>query len=137
MPDHQTTAAPGADDTPREMFTPSQIRKLKIAVIGMAVLLLFGFALVIGRIIYLVNRTPASTAAPAAAVRPQAGNAKTYQPLALPRGAVIRNISIGRDHLAVQFESPSGSGIRLMSLATGVWSSTSPVIEGDATPARP
>lgn len=107
---------------PRPMFTPAQIRALKIAVIGMGVVLLAGFALVIGRIIYLVNSAPSAEAVQRAAV------AAAPAPLALPAGAVVRQIAISGNRLAVHYEAPSGAGLRVLDLATGAWGPPIPVV---------
>jgi hypothetical protein len=55
---HKTTP-PGdstGDATPPPMFSDKQLRRLKVAVIVMGLVLIVGFGVVIGRIIYLVNR---------------------------------------------------------------------------------
>ncbi len=101
-----------------DMFTPQQIRMLKVAVIGMGVILLLGFALVIGRIVYLVNATP-RTDAPGTALAPAA--------LALPAGASVRHIAVSGTRLAVHFEGPAGSGIRIVDLTGAMPPVTLPI----------
>jgi hypothetical protein len=123
---------PSAGDAPRDMFTPSQIRALKFAVVGMGVLLLAGFALVIGRIVYLTNRAPPLERPPAAtASQPSA------KPLALPPGAVVRHLSMSDSRLAVHFEGPGGSGIRILDLAQGTWSEIIPITHEPPSRSRP
>jgi hypothetical protein len=100
------------------MFTPQQIRMLKVAVIGMGVILLLGFALVIGRIIYLVNAPPRTDAA-GAAVAPSA--------IALPAGASVRHIAVSGNRLVVHFEGPAGAGIRIVDLAGATPAVTLPI----------
>jgi uncharacterized membrane protein len=109
------------------MYTPSQLRLLKIAVIAMGVILLLGFAAVIGRIVWLVNSAPkpsADVAAPAAttALAPQL-------PIALPKGAVIRHMSVSGSRLAIHYESPEGGAIRIIDLGPGGSSVTLPIVE--------
>lgn len=124
---------------PPPMFSDAQMRKLKAAVIIMGAILLAGFALVIGRLVYLLNRPPVdaaadsrggatvSTAAPtvAASFVPQAQ-------LALPDGAVIRHLSLSGNKLAVHFEAPTGQGIHIFDLVSG-----RPVQRIDVVPGRP
>ncbi len=144
-PDSASNARPEApSDAPKPMFTDEQMRKLRFAVIGMGAVLLAGFALVIGRIVYLLNRPPvdASSSDPRAAatapLRPSAPSAlSTSAPasparLALPVGAVVRHISLSGNRLAVQYEAPTGQGIQILDLATG-----HPVQHIDIVPEKP
>lgn len=100
----------------RPMFSERQLRHLKVAVIVMAVVLIVGFGVVIGRVVYLFQRAaPASgvTTTQPVSTRPELG-------LVLPAGAVIRHIAISGDRLAVHFEATAGPGIRVIDLATGL-----------------
>jgi hypothetical protein len=85
-------------------------RALKFAVIGMGVLIVLGVLTVIGRIVYLASRGPAASGTSAIATTPR---------LALPAGAVIRNVSLSGDRMAVHFDATTGSGIAILDLATG------------------
>ncbi len=143
MPQHEpSTAKPDADAAPRDMFSDSQIRMLKAAVIGMGAILLAGFALVIGRIIYLVNKPPpeadAAATAPSAIARSIDSPAASAPPvpLALPKGASVRHIALSERHLAVYFDSPTGSGLRLLNLRLGTWSAVIPLVEEKPAPAK-
>lgn len=113
--DGNGTPRPGA---PAPMFSDAQMRKLKIAVVGMGVLLLAGFTLVVGRIVYLLNRPsvdqPSLQEVDAARV-PSGPSVR----LVLPEGAVVRHISLSGNRLAVHFDAQSGSGIRILELSTG------------------
>ncbi len=114
----------GADIPP--MYTPSQLRLLKIAVIGMGVILLVGFTTVIGRIIYLVNSAPApQSTATASVASPLAAPAQ----LALPKGAVIKHLALYANRLAVHYEGPAGSGIRILDLVPGGAAVNVPIVE--------
>lgn len=96
-----------------QMFTDPQFRRLKVAVILMAVILIVGFGVVIGRIVYLFQRPSAGVAATAPPIE------RAERNLALPVGAIVRHVSVAGDRLAVHYEAPSGSGIRVLDLATG------------------
>jgi hypothetical protein len=89
------------------------MRLLKIAVIAMGVVLVLGFVAVIARIVYLVNRSGDTTTTSVS--QPIRDAAR----LALPSGAVIRNLSLSGSRLAVHYDSPQGSGIVILDLATG------------------
>ncbi len=92
-------------------FSPAQLRILKIAVVVMGVILVLGFAAVIGRIAYLVTRT-AKPAAVSAAI------AKDLR-LALPEGAAVRSLALSGDRLAVHFDTHAGAGVAILDLLTG------------------
>ena len=98
------------------MFDDAQMRKLRMAVIGMGALLLLGFATVIGRVVYLLNRTPVDPSS-AAAVNPASVPAEIK--LALPAGAAVRTLFLSGNRLAVHYDAPSGAGITIIDLATG------------------
>ncbi len=108
-------------DDPSEPDTPAAIvlgdrhlRLLKFAVIAMGVVLVLGFVAVIARIVYLVNRS-GETASATSISQPIRDAAR----LALPSGAVVRNLSLSGSRLAVHYDSPKGSGIIILDLATG------------------
>ena len=106
----------GGEPGIKPMFDDDQMRRLKRAVIGMGVVLLLGFALVIGRIVYLLNRTSVDTAI-ASSTSPATTPADLK--LALPAGAIVRNLSLSGNRLAVHYDAPSGGGIAVVDLATG------------------
>jgi hypothetical protein len=90
-------------------------RVLKIIVIGLAVLLVSGLALVIGRIIYLASPAPTDdvqVAAPTLAIRPE-------QRLELPAGALVRSVSLSGSRLAVHYDAGGSPGIAVLDLQTG------------------
>lgn len=104
----QHEAAGSAQST--DPFSPAQLRILKIAVVVMGVILVLGFAAVIGRIAYLVTRT-AKPAAPTAI-------AKNLR-LPLPEGATVRSLALSGDRLAVHFDAHAGAGVAILDLLTG------------------
>lgn len=97
-----------------QMFTDRQFRGLKVAVILMAVILIVGFGVVVGRIVYLFQRPSASVATTAQPVE------RAERNLTLPVGAIVRHVSVAGDRLAVHYDAPSGAGIRVLDLTTGV-----------------
>lgn len=113
------STAPMGEAGPAPMFTDKQLRRLKVAVIVMGLILVFGFLLVIGRIIYLVNRMdPPSDAARQETSRPLRGPAPDLS-LALPAGAVVRNVTLAGDRLAVHYEATAGAGVVVLDTASG------------------
>jgi len=102
----------GAPTTPADNFTPAQIRLLKIAVVGMGIVIVLALIAILARIFYL-----------ATARTPQVSHNLSQIPadarLGLPAGAAIRAISVSGDRLAVHYEGPAGSGIAILDLASG------------------
>lgn len=99
------TAAEGAGTPP---FSPRQLRLLKVAIAVMSAILVIGFAVIAGRIVYLVGHADRRAASPAA---------RTHLPL--PAGAAVRGIAMSGERLAVHYEAPEGAGIAILDLATG------------------
>ncbi len=119
------------DDTPN-------IRLLRFAVIGMAVVLALGLIAVFGRLFYLATRpiTQAGTSQSASAVVSGAG--LTDVRLALPVGAKVRSHSISGSQLAVLYEAPTGDGIVVIDLETNRQRSHVRVVtDGSADPGLP
>ena len=97
----ETGRAPG----PAPIMTPTQLRALKIAVLGMGVLLVLGFLVIVGRIVYLLGRPSASADVSGRPVQ-----------IELPRDAVIRSQSLSGQRLSVHFEAPDGAGFAIIDL---------------------
>ena len=99
-----------------------QVRLLKIAVVAMGLMILAGLAAVAGRVIYLASgaqkQAGTSGAVPAAATGTGLRLMSAAR-LALPALAVVRNLALSGDRMAVHFESPAGSGIAIVDIATG------------------
>lgn len=97
---------------PQNMSEPDarQVRILKIVVISLGVLLLVGFAVVIGRIAYLATQ-PGGGIAAAPAVHDVN--------VALPPDAVIRQTAVSGDRMTVEYQSPRQTGIIVINLTTG------------------
>ena len=87
------------------VFTPRQVRILKIAVILMGILLVGGFAFVLAAIVYQASR-PAQDKTKIGAT---ALSGETLDlDLAIPRGAMVTGLDLDGNRLAVTFggESP-------------------------------
>jgi len=91
-------------------------RNLKILVIGMGVLILLGLGAVAVRVLQFAkpadNRIAASTGSALTSPAGEIG-------MELPKGARIVSVSLSGDRLAVHHESPAGTGITIIDLATG------------------
>ncbi len=99
----------GSGTDPSQEPDARQVRMLKIVVISLGVLLLAGFAVVIGRIAYLATQPGRGLSAPA----------PKELTVALPPGAVIRNTTVSGDRMTVQFESSQQTGFIIINLTTG------------------
>jgi hypothetical protein len=103
----------GSSTSDTSPLGPRGVRWLKIAVVGMGVLILVGVTVIVARIIYLASRPsrPAGVTA-SAIVAPQTR-------VALPAGAGIKHLSLSGDRLAIGYDGPSGPGIAIVDTATG------------------
>lgn len=108
-------ASASADASPTPMFSDAQLRRLKFAVIVMGLVLVIGFAVVVSRVVVLVQRSGAGSNASmtSTAIRPDLA-------VGLPIGAKIEHMAISTDRLAVHYTAPGGPGIRIIDLATGI-----------------
>jgi hypothetical protein len=111
------------------MYTPSQMRLLRIAVIVMGVILLLGFATVIGRIVYLLNTAPKLTDTKLPDASETAAPLKAPPSIELPSGAVVKHIALSGNRLAIHYEAASGAGVRIVDLASPQRSITVPIVE--------
>lgn len=107
-PDPVEPAARGPQDIPEP--DARQVRVLKIVVISLGILILVGFAVVIGRIAYLATQ-PGRGIGAAPAVQDV--------DVALPPGAVIRQTAVSGDRMTVEYHSPQQTGIIVINLTTG------------------
>lgn len=93
-------------------LTPGQVRWLKIAVVVMGIMIVVGIAILIGRILYLASQGPRAATAPRAAPASEGS-------IALPSGAIIRNLSLSGDRIAIHYDTPQGGGIVVVDITTG------------------
>jgi hypothetical protein len=103
------------DNTPLlgTVFTPRQVRMLKIAVIVMGILLVGGFAFVLAAIVYQASKAAQDAAVPAAAL------SGIEAELPFPKDATIRLMSLDGDRLALHLNSAAGQEIAVIDLKTG------------------
>ena len=100
---------------PGTVFTPRQVRVLKIAVIVMGLLLVGGFALVLAAIVYQASRGGQDAAiAPAAAPM---GGVETE--LLVGKDTSVTALSLDGDRLALHLNSAAGPEIAVVDLRSG------------------
>jgi len=96
---------------PGTVFTPRQVRVLKIVVIVMGILLVGGFAFVLATIVYQASKGGQSgaTALP--------GGLETELPI--PKDATVTAMSLDGDRLALHLKSAAGAEIAVIDIKTG------------------
>jgi hypothetical protein len=105
------TNEPDNTPLPGTVFTPRQVRVLKIAVIVMGILLVGGFAFVLAAIVYQASKGGQSSV--------PSGPAALATDLHLPKDASIEALALDGDRLAVHLNSAAGPEIAVIDLATG------------------
>jgi hypothetical protein len=98
---------------PGTVFTPRQVRMLKIAVIVMGAMLIGGFALVIATIVYQASRLGQGGAANVAVP------AGVEAELSIPADATISALALDGDRVALHLKSAAGSEVAVVDLKTG------------------
>ena len=98
---------------PGTVFTPRQVRVLKIAVIVMGLVLVGGFAFVLAAVVYQASRGGQERAAADAVLETMETE------LALPQGADVNSLALDGDRLALHFKSAAGPEIAVIDLKTG------------------
>jgi hypothetical protein len=102
---------------PGTVFTPRQVRGLKIAVIVMGVLLVGGFAFVMAAIVYQASKLGGKTAdGPAPALAPVRAPEAT---LAIPPDATVTSLALDGDRLALHLHSSAGAEIAVIDVVSG------------------
>ena len=99
------------------MFTPRQVRILKIAVIVMGVLLVGGFAFVLAAIVYQASHPAQDATLTGAQAVPGEGALSIDLPV--PAGAAVTAMSLDGNRLAVHLNGPAGPEIAVIDLASG------------------
>ena len=102
---------------PGTVFTPRQVRILKVAVIAMGILLVGGFAFVLAAIVYQASR-PAQVAAGRSATDSLTQSGLNID-LPVPRDASVGALSLDGNRLAVQLNGSAGAEIAIIDLASG------------------
>jgi hypothetical protein len=99
---------------PGTVFTPRQVKVLKIAVIVMGLLLVGGFAFVLAAIVYQASQRGQAT--PSA----EGGEgAPTRSELQIPRDATVTSLALDGDRLALHLNSPQGAEIAVIDVRSG------------------
>ncbi|MFQ5626389.1 MAG: DUF6476 family protein [Methyloligellaceae bacterium] len=102
-----------SDVLPGTVFTPRQVRILKVVVVVMGLLLVGGFVFVMSAIVYQASKLGESAAAQP--VNP----AMAHPALIVPDGMTISHMALDGNRLAVHLTGPKGSEIRIIDLGTG------------------
>jgi hypothetical protein len=97
---------------PGTVFTPRQVRVLKVAVIVMGLLLVGGFAFVLAAIVYQASKGGQDGAG-------GAGGTGVETDLPIPKDATVTSLSLDGDRLALHLNSPAGPEIAVVDLKTG------------------
>jgi hypothetical protein len=101
---------------PGTVFTPRQVKVLKIAVIVMGLLLVGGFAFVLAAIVYQASRGGQGSGSAAGADGvPRGGEAE----LAIPKDASVGSLALDGNRLAFKIDSRGSSEIVVVDLSTG------------------
>jgi hypothetical protein len=114
--------ASGPDNTPLPgtVFTPRQVRVLKIAVIVMGILLVGGFAFVLAAIVYQASRLGEKTPPMGATVSaPMALPESLASELPIAPGAEVTTLALDGDRLAVHLKSQAGAEIAVIDVRSG------------------
>ncbi|MBM3543437.1 MAG: hypothetical protein FJX44_02860 [Alphaproteobacteria bacterium] len=98
---------------PGTVFTPRQVRMLKIAVIVMGIALVGGFALVLATMVYQASRI--ANESPGKASVPAGMDAE----LAIPPDATVTSLALDGDRIALHLQSSAGAEIAVIDLKTG------------------
>lgn len=100
---------------PGTVFTPRQVKALKIAVIVMGVLLVGGFALVLGAIVYQASRLGQDNRG--AAAPPMSDQGATQ--VAVPQGASVTAMDLDGGRLALHLDGDGGPEVMIIDLGSG------------------
>jgi len=103
---------------PGSVFSPRQVRVLKIAVIAMGILLVGGFAFVMAAIVYQASHLGQGKAGKAAApAAPAVSGVETT--LEIPPDANVTSLALDGDRLALHLNSSAGPEIAVIDITTG------------------
>ena len=107
-------AAPSYSANDNGPLTSGQVKLLKIAIATMGVMIVAALLAIVGRVIYL-SAVKKKTVAPVSAVAQLA----PQHSLALPNGAIVKNMSLENNRLLIHYETSSGAGAAILDLASG------------------
>jgi len=106
-----------SSSVPGTVFTPRQVRILKVAVIAMGILLVGGFVFVLAAIVYQASR-PAQVGGGTSAPISLGKSGRSID-LPVPRDASVGGLSLDGNRLAVQLNGSAGAEIAIIDLASG------------------
>jgi hypothetical protein len=110
------TSEPDNTPLPGTVFTPRQVRVLKVAVIVMGTLLVGGFAFVLAAIVYQASHA-------GKAIHPTGADAEARTPalpeLPIPKDATVTSLALDGNRLALHLASPAGGEVVVMDVTTG------------------
>jgi hypothetical protein len=112
-------AAVGEPDNtplPGTVFTPRQVRALKVAVTVMGLLLVGGFAFVLAAIVYQASRGGQGGAVGAGA---GASLNSVESELPIPKDATVTSLALDGDRLALHLNSAAGPEVVVVDIKTG------------------
>jgi hypothetical protein len=98
---------------PGTVFTPRQVRALKLAVIVMGILLVGGFAFVLAAIVYQASKGGQN------GVASVTGLGAIEAELPIPKDATVTSLSLDGDRLALHLNSAAGPEIAVVDLKSG------------------
>jgi hypothetical protein len=109
-----TTVSEQEAKLPGTVFSPRQVRILKLAVIVMGVLLVGGFAFVLAAIVYQASHLKQNGIAPAPVQSPEGAI-----DLPLAQGATVSAMSLHGNRLALELKGGEGPEIVVLDLQSG------------------
>ena len=124
----ETSAAKSEDpDFKSWVNHPKTVARLQILVIALGILVIIGFATVIGRIAYLTlyqtDSEPGASVAASSQTQRMAvppANVALEQPIELPPGAVVEDVQpMGDGTVMVRFKDTRGTGMMVFDAASG------------------
>ena len=106
---------------PGTVFTPRQVKVLKVAVIVMGLLLVGGFAFVLAAIVYQASRGGQATPSAEAAAGSGTSGAgiPALSELPIPKDATVTSLALDGDRLALHLTSPAGGEIAVIDVRSG------------------
>jgi hypothetical protein len=97
---------------PGTVFTPRQVRALKVAVVVMGILLVGGFALVLATIVYQASKGGEGAT-------PSTLLTEMKVDLAVPKDASVTSLALDGERLALHLSSAEGAEIVVVDLTSG------------------
>ncbi len=119
MPESRPSDSRQVDHGP---LSPAGVKALKVAVIVMAVMIVVGVAVVIGRIFYLAANQPTAAANVQTQAAPKSVAFKPRMSLALPARAKVERMALDGGRLAIHYAAggdAKASAIVVLDLTTG------------------